>query len=457
MNQIPSKAWECPICGYVHYGPEPPQECPICGASGSLFTELPAAAAEPVETPAAQTANKIVIVGAGIAGVSAAEAARKAAPAAEIWLLSNEADLPYYRLNLTRYLMGEVRPEQLVLHPESWYASSRIHFMRGVELTGIDLPGKVVSLDDGTRVPFDRLVLTTGARPFVPPVPGASLPGVYTLRTRRDADAILAAVRGECLGKEVICIGGGLLGLETAGALAHQGVHVTVLENQAWLMPRQLNRPAAQVFQAYVEKLGIKVLKDAKVQAIVGERCVETVKLEDGNSLPAGLVIFSAGVRANTALAAQAGLLVRQGMIVDDALRTSHPDVFAAGDAAEHGGTLYGTWAPAQAQGAAAGQSAAGLPAVFQALPRAHTLKVLGIDLFSIGRITTTDADTVLEDTGEDGYTGFVFQANILVGAILLGDASASVVVKKAVENRLDGSALLAKRPAAREIPALLA
>jgi nitrite reductase (NADH) large subunit len=456
MNQNPTKAWVCPICGYVHYGSEPPDECPICGAGGGAFTPEAVEETPAVEPVVEQSASRIVIAGAGVAGVSAAEAARRAAPAADIWLLSNETDLPYYRLNLTRYLMGDIGADQLDLHPENWYASSRIRLLRGVELTGIDLDGKNVSLNDGSRISFDRLVLTTGARPFVPPIPGAGLPGVWTLRTRRDAESILAAVRGEYLGKPVVCIGGGLLGLETAGALARQGVNVTVLENQAWLMPRQLNQKAARVFQAYVEKLGIHIRNNAKVRALLGVDALESVALEDGTSLPAGMVIFSAGVRANTTLAAQAGLAVQQGIVVDDALRTSHPDVFAAGDAAEHTGTLYGTWAPALAQGAVAGASAAGQPAVFQALPRAHTLKVLGIDLFSTGKVAPAAEDVLIEAAGEDGYTGFLFQGSILVGAILLGDASASGVVKKAVESRQDCVALLAKQPAARDIPGLL-
>jgi nitrite reductase (NADH) large subunit len=448
MGNTLTKAWVCSVCGYVHYGPEPPAECPVCGADASQFE--PELVQSPVSAaaPSGQTSLKIVIAGAGIAGISAAEAARQAAPDAEIWLLSNEVDLPYYRLNLTRYLAGEIGPDQLDLHPESWYAANQIRLLCGAELSAIDLEGKQIRLDDGSTLPFDRLVLATGARPFLPPVPGAQLGGVTALRTRRDAEAILDA----CRGKPTICIGGGLLGLETAGALARRGIQVTVLENQAWLMPRQLNPQAARIFQAHVEKLGITIHANVKIKELCGNGKVEAVLLENSRRLPAGFVIFSAGVRANAALAAQAGLAVKQGILVDDAMRTSHPKVFAAGDAVEHAGALYGTWAPAQLQGAVAGNAAAGGSALFHALPRAHTLKVLGIDLFSTGKIAPAGDDVLVEAEGESRYAGFLFEGTVLAGAILLGDASAAGAVKKAVENRLDCAVLLAKQPTGAEV-----
>jgi nitrite reductase (NADH) large subunit len=448
MSNARIKAWVCSVCGYVHYGPEPPEECPVCGAEASQFEP------EVVETPAVaqpaagQAALKIVIVGAGIAGVSAAEAARKAAPSAEIWLLSNEMDLPYYRLNLTRYLAGEIGMEHFDLHSESWYAANNIRLVCGTELKSIDLDAKKLTLDDGSTLNFDRLVLATGARPFLPPVPGNQRGGVTTLRTRRDAESILAESRG----KSTVCIGGGILGLETAGALARQGVLVTVLENQAWLMPRQLNHRSARIFQTQIEKLGITVLANAKVRELDGNGSARAVLLDDGTSLPASYVIFSAGVRANTTLAAQAGLAVKQGILVDDTMRTSHPDVFAAGDAVEHAGILYGTWLPAQTQGAVAGIAAVGHNAGFRALPRSNTLKVLGIDLFSIGKIEPSAGDVMIEAEGNGSYTSFLFEDNALAGAILLGDTSASAEVKKAVENHLDCATMLAKRPLTKEI-----
>lgn len=462
MTSAPRPAWVCPICGYIHYGEQPPEECPICGTLGDQFEayretaspygDLEAAPAEPA--PQGAQAQTVVIAGAGIAGVSAAEALRKAAPQAEILLVSEESELPYYRLNLTRYLAGEVGADQLTLHPESWYREQRIQLQLGCKLSGLDAAKKELTFQDGSCLNYDQLILATGAHPFVPPLPGTERRNVTTLRTRRDADFLLAEsqTNGEC-----ICIGGGLLGLETAGGLARRGVQVTVLENMAWLLPRQLNAAAASRLQAHLLSLGISVRTAARTRQLVGDRTVRGVELEGGECLPAGLVVISAGVRSNLALAQQAGLGVRQGIQVDDALRTSHPEIFAAGDAAEHGGTVYGTWAPAQIQGAAAGLSAAGQPAVFRPLPRSNTLKVLSIDLFSIGQFEPTGPAERVVEGGQDGsYACFLFHENLLLGAILLGDSSPAARVKQLVEEKLPCEVLLRPGMRAQDIIAEL-
>ncbi|NTV37017.1 MAG: FAD-dependent oxidoreductase, partial [Anaerolineaceae bacterium] len=267
MGEPTQKAWICPVCGYIHYGDEPPDECPVCGADKELFEpyvvpssqpatpaptqwrcrecgyihdgteppdECPVCGApkesfEAVETTPLQTAGnehgKLVIVGAGIAGISAAESARKAAPQAEITLISSEEELPYYRLNLTRYLAGELNQDQLVLHPESWYSDNNIRLLRNTTLQSIDLASKKVTLSDGSLHEFDRLILTVGSRPFIPPFPGADRKNISALRTLKDAEFILEKSKA---GKKCVCIGGGLLGLETAGALAQRGADVTV-------------------------------------------------------------------------------------------------------------------------------------------------------------------------------------------------------------------------------------
>ena len=215
MNTSPTPAWICPVCGYIYYGAEPPEECPICGTPKAQFepyTETVPTQAEPAASTAAPQGKKIVICGAGIAGVAAAEAARKADPQAEIVLISNEADWPYYRMNLTRYLAGEVTATDLVLHPQGWYAEHGITLRRETSLSALDLPHKELALNHGgSRISFDKLVLAAGSHPFVPPFPGAGLANVTTLRTRQDADFILTACQ-DC--PAVVVIGGGLLGLE---------------------------------------------------------------------------------------------------------------------------------------------------------------------------------------------------------------------------------------------------
>jgi len=262
-----------------------------------------------------------------VAGVSAAEAVRQAAPEAEVLLVTGEPGPPIYRLSLTRYLAGELAADALELHPAEWYQAQRITLQHR-ELTAVTPATRTLRFRDGGELAYDRLVLALGAHPFRPDLPGAGLDRVYSLRTREDAEQILAAC-----GPEVpcVCIGGGLLGLETAGALARRGARVTVVEHQRWLLSRQLNRRAGAVFERQVRDLGIALRTGVQTRRLQGGTAVSGVVLDTGEVLPAQAVVFSAGVRANLELAQAAGLEVGQGIRVDDAMRTSAPDVFAAG------------------------------------------------------------------------------------------------------------------------------
>jgi nitrite reductase (NADH) large subunit len=443
--------WRCLNCGYIHSGPTPPQICPVCGATADRFEPF---TAEADLVPAGAVPQKVIIAGAGIAGVSVAEALRRAAPAAGIVLLSGEPTLPYYRLNLTRYLAGEVSADQLDLHPASWYDEQGIQLMRSAELRTIEVDDKAVVLRDGARHSYDRLVLTVGSHPFVPPLPGTNRENVTVLRTRAHADQILASCHP---GLRCVCIGGGLLGLETAGALARRGVDVTLLEGYGWLLPRQLNQPAGARLERHVRALGIAVRKQARAQELVGDEHVRGVTLTDDATLPADLVVIATGVRSNSYLARMAGIDVNRGIVVDNQLRTSHPDIYAAGDAAEHRGVNYGTWAPSQFQGTIAGMNIGGQVAEFAGIPRSNMLKVLGFDLFSIGQIVPQDASyEVIDGDVEGGYYYFVFRDSTMVSAILLGDTTLAARVKEVVERGEDCAPLLQHRPGSAEVLAFL-
>jgi len=422
----------------------------VCGASAEHF--------EPAGLPAVSGdyRGRIVVVGAGIAGVSAAEAARQAAPHAIVNLLSRESVAPYYRLNLTRFLAGDISAGELPLHPAPWYAEHGIDLQLGAEICQADLAAGVVVTTDGRAFPFDRLVLAVGSHPFVPPLEGSDLRGVFTLRTAHDAEVLLEAVER---GGQVVCIGGGVLGLETAGALARRGAAVTLLESHEWLMPRQLNRRAAMRLETAVQGLGIRLVKEARTAAVVGGEggAVHGVRLVDGTLLPAAVVVITTGVRPNTSLARRLGLDVATGIVVDSRMRASHPAVHAAGDAAEHNGILYGLWGASLAQGMIAGLNAVGAEIAFQGMPRTSALKVLGLDLVSIGQFQPQDGSWVAIDSeDDDSYRHFVFRDGVMTGAILMGQGQLGPAVRKAVESRQSFAALLRRNASADDIVAAL-
>lgn len=399
----------------------------MCGAGRNLF--------EAVQRDEGHLASEqrgpVVVVGAGVAGVTAADRARRAAPGIDVTLISKEPGLPYYRLNLTRLLAGEVDEAGLPLQSEQWFVDSRIELIHS-EVTGIDTKARTLGLRDGRLLPYHRLVLTTGAHAFVPPIPGAQRGGVSVLRTLADARLILAQVRE---GTRCVCIGGGLLGLEAAGALRNRGAVVTVLENFRWLLPRQLPEPAGRLLERHLAELGIEVRLQAGVKEIVGDEEARGVLLADDSEVAADLVILSTGVRSNSYLARQAHLKVDHGVLVDDGMFTSDPSVLAAGDVAEYRGEVQGIWPTAYAQGVVAGINAAGGATEYSALPRSNRLKVMDVELFSIGVVTTADGSYQEYESAENGsYLRLVSRDGKLAGAVLYGDTSLAGPIKEAVE-----------------------
>lgn len=459
MSEVKIKRWRCMVCGYIHEGEAPPDRCPLCGVGPEEFEPVrpePIAPARPAEAPfmpppSEKPAPRIVIVGAGVAGVAAVEALREAAPAAAITMVSRERGLPYQRLNLTRLLAGELDARDLPLHPASWYDEQEIGLMDGAEVEALELDGRRVRLTDGRRLWFDKLILATGAFPVYPQLPGIGQAGVSPLRTLEDAEAILA---GCPAGAHVVVIGGGILGLEIAAALARRGARPAVLADSEWLLPRQLNRRGGEILAAHARALGIEIHLGARTRKITGDGRADGVLLESGERLAADYVIVAAGVRPDTYLARSAGLRVGRGIVVDDRLTTSHPDVLAAGDVAEHRGALYGLWEPARDQGRIAGLVAAGVDIDFAGLAPATALKVLGTGMFSIGRIEPQGAgdEAVVEQQDAEGYCRLVLQGGRIAGAILVGQTRSARALRRALEGGADLSGLLLRRPTARQI-----
>ena len=420
--------WRCTVCDHVVTAGGPPECCPVCGATANLFEPYRPQAAVCREAPVEQ----LVILGAGVAGITAAETARALAPATRITVLTREEELPYYRLNLTRLLAIEVEEQALPLKPLEWYAEQRIALVVG-EAVAIEREERRVRLQAGGAIPYDRLILANGAHPFVPPLPGATRAGVVTLRTLGDTRRILGQLRA---GNRCVCIGGGLLGLETAAALQRHGAAVTVLEGFGWLLPRQLPRQGGGLLQELVEARGIGVCCDAQVKELCGDERVQAVRLADGREFPCDLVVLTVGVRPNSFLARAAGLAVGSGVTVDDRMLSSDPAIFAAGDVAEHRQVVYGIWPAAYAQGVVAGTNAVCGGVEFHGLPPATRLKVMGVELFSAGRISADDGSYRLVEVREGGnYRAILCRDNRCLGGALLGDTALAPVLKEAIES----------------------
>ena len=377
---------------------------------------------EPVRRRAPARPRRLVVVGTGMAGLAVVEEALRRRPAQDwrIVMLGEEPGPSYNRVLLSKLLARTCGPGELELRPLSWYAAHGIDLRGGCRAEALDLDGRCVVDEAGGRHPYDALVLATGSRPFVPPVPGVELPHVDAFRTWRDADALAATPAGTA----TVVVGGGLLGLEAAAGLRARGARVTVVELAGRLMGQQLDAGAAAALRRALEAQGIAFVLGRSAARIERDRVV----LDDGSELPATRVVVAAGVRAEIALASAAGLDCERGVVVDDALRASAPSVWAVGECAEHRGVVYGLWAPLAEQARVAGAGVAGDPGAFHGAVPATTLKVSGVDVYAGGESADAAAaghdEIVHSDTRRGVYRRLVLDGERLAGAVLVGDAS---------------------------------
>ncbi|WP_405694961.1 NAD(P)/FAD-dependent oxidoreductase [Streptomyces sp. NBC_01185] len=377
-----------------------------------------------------ENAARVVVIGAGMAG------ARLAARVPGVTVIGEEAHAPYNRVLLAEVLAGRYEPDVIALPPAE--------VRRGVRVVRIDRAERRVLCDDGVVVGYERLVLATGSNPVLPPLRGLGhlLPdGVHPFRTLDDCLALRAAVRP---GVRAVVIGGGLLGVSAARALAECGAQVVLAQQGEHLMERQLDAEAAGMLRRHLEALGVEVHTECRVR---GLRCtdgaapaVRAVELADGYELEAEITVLACGVRPRTGLAQAAGLEVRKGVVVDDELRTSDPYIHAVGDCAEHAGTVYGLAGAALEQADVLAEVLAGRPARYEGT-RALTRLTLrspsaapvaaraagSLDLAAFGDSRPMPGDDVirLADATRGAYRTVVVRGDRLAGGVLFGDLAA--------------------------------
>jgi nitrite reductase (NADH) large subunit len=344
----------------------------------------------------------------------------------DVTIFGAEPRVNYDRIMLSPVLAGEKEFDDIITHDDAWYARHNVDLRKGEIVVAIDRAARNIKTHSGTVERYDDLIIATGSRPILIPVPGAELPGVVTFRDLDDVNAMLAAARK---GGNAVVIGGGLLGLEAAAGLAANGMKTTVVHLMPTLMERQLDPNAAYLLQKTIESRGIEILTSANTNAILGDSRVTGVRLEDGRTLPADLVVMAVGIRPHTVLAKEAGLEVKRGVVVDDFLRTSDENIFAAGECVEHRGQCYGLVAPlyemAKTLGAVlAGQQVQG----YEGSVTSTKLKVTGVDLFSAGDFSegNENDEVVLRDPRRGIYKRVVLRDDKVVGAVLYGDTADS-------------------------------
>ena len=376
--------------------------------------------------------QKLIVIGNGMVGFKFLDKLTSASHDFDITVLCEEARPAYDRVHLSEYFANK-NADSLSLAPLPWYSERNIDLRLAEGAKSIDRDGKTVITTNGEVLEYHKLILATGSAPFVPNVPGIKKNGVFVYRTIEDLDSMIYYAKA-C--KKAAVIGGGLLGLEAAKALLDLGLEAHVVEFASKLMMRQLDTQGSALLQKKIEALGVTVHLNKNSKDVLGEDSVTGLRFTDDSVLELDMIVVSAGIRPRDELAKQAGLTLgeRGGILVNDHLQTSDPDIYAMGECALHGTMVYGLVAPGYRQAETAAKHVIGEDAYFKGADLSTKLKLLGVDVASIGNATLetsaelsrATAHTAVTLNSRQGiYKKLIYSdEQILLGAILVGDAS---------------------------------
>ncbi len=367
--------------------------------------------------------QKLVVIGNGMAGMRTIEELLKLEP--ELYDITVFGDEPYGNYNrilLSLVLSGEKKTDEILINDLDWYKENNITLHIGKAVTKIDRVNSLVSCDDGTEASYDRLIIATGSKPFIIPVPGSDLPGVIGFRDIHDVETMIESSKKD---KKAVVIGGGLLGLEAANGLMKQGMDVTVVHILDTLMERQLDKTASAMLRKSLMERGMKFRMEASTSRIEGNGKVEKIVFADGQEMETDLVVMAAGIRPNIELAQNAGIYCERGIVVNDTLQTYDPKIYAIGECVQHRGEVYGLVAPLFEMAKVCANHLAGLGyALYKGSMVSTKLKVTGIDLFSAGDFSAGDDKEEISFIDKKGgiYKKLVIKDSKVVGAVMYGD-----------------------------------
>lgn len=377
--------------------------------------------------------KKIVIVGSGIAGITAIKAIREIDLDSEVCLIGEEEFYPYNRIRLSKGIFSQLEENNILLQKKDWYEQNKIKILVNTKVVNVNTNFQEVLLYDGSKIKYDRLLFANGASNRIPPINGIGKNGVYTLRGLNDALEIKSRLNES---KEIIVIGGGIQGLETAWILHQHGKKVIVCEVLSRLMPNQLDDNASNMLKNIIQSYGIQILTNTAVKEVSGDAKVEGILIDEKVELKCDMVIYSTGIKSNIDLLGNTNLQTARGILVNNKMETNIKNIYAAGDIAELNNQVAGLWNIAIAQGRVAGYNIAGREIVYENITPVTTLNAFGISLFSMGCIDETKSTNTLvyKDINLKEYKKIFIKDNKIVGAIVIGDTKKSPLLKSAIE-----------------------
>lgn len=377
--------------------------------------------------------EKLVVIGNGMAGINTLEQILKLTDRFDITVFGSEPHPNYNRIMLSYVLEGSKTIDDIVINDWNWYKENGIALHTGQTVTAIDTANKTVATDGGMTASYDKLLIATGSNSLMLPIPGSDREGVVGFRDIADCDQMLEAAKQY---KTAAVIGGGLLGLEAAKGLVGLGMDVTVVHLMNDLMERQLDTQASAMLKTELERQGIKFAMGKSTAEMQGDHRVRKLVFTDGEELDAEFVVMAVGIRPNKQIGEASGIETNRGILVDDFMRTSAPDVYSVGECAEHRGVCYGLVAPLFEQGNILAKHICGVEtAGYQGSITSTKLKISGVDVFSAGEFIEGPQHTVIaaKDEWKRTYKKVLLDQGKIVGAVLFGDVTESASLQKYV------------------------
>ncbi len=373
--------------------------------------------------------TRLVVIGNGMSSMATVEHMLKKQKWMDITVFGAEPYVNYNRVQLSSVLSGQTGFDEIILNPLEWYDRHGIKLHIGTSVVKIDAVNRMVISEKGDSYSYDKLLIATGSRPFMPQIKGIETvdgnlsPGIFTFRNIEDTKSMMEYARKS---RKAIVVGGGLLGLEAARGLVNQGLEVTVVHLMDRLMEMQLDTAASEILRHEITRLGINVLLSHSADEIIrDEGNISGVRFTNGCAYEADMVVIAAGIRPNVNLAIDSGITVNRGIVVDDFMKTSVSDIYAVGECVEHRGQIYGIVAPIIEQAKVAANAILGDCTVkYRGSVIATKLKVADIPLGAMGNIRQSVGceEIVYSDRGSSIYRKLIIQGGIITGAILLGD-----------------------------------
>lgn len=386
-------------------------------------------------------ASEYLILGNSAAGIAAAVEIRKGDRSGRITIVSDEKAAGYSRVMLPLYIAGKVSREEMVIAPKAFYADRSIRLLPGETAASLDAAARRVTLASGKVLPYDRLLIATGAAAKELPVRGRELPGIFRLRNIADAEGVRKILRS--CDAPVVIVGGGLVGIKSLEALLHLNREVHLVISSDRILSQMLDKTASDLFLAAMQERGVRVHFHSDVKAFRGKEALEAAVLADGTVLPCCVAIIGKGVVPNVEFLRSAGIRLNQGIVVDDHMATNLPGVWAAGDVAEPVDALLGKsapsalWPSAVEGGRIAGANMAGAAQTFSQALRMNSVELLGVRVVSAG---AWEGDRIMVSRRENGavYRKLVFGGGRLNGYVLAGDIRNAGVLTSLVRNRTE-------------------